>query len=123
MHVQLEHVDVADRVTSTVVVSRMGLQTFQSMTTPALMTVHGAPGSDVVIIDFSHSSNTADMLFKQRGAFVMDCNHGGGAGLAADVWKFFKAHPYGRTLRREKTRCRRTSTRRVRSSRTRARSR
>jgi hypothetical protein len=74
---------------------------FQNMWTPALMTVHGAPGSDVVIIDFSESSMTADIAFKKRGGFVINCNHGGGhcggGGLAGDIWEFFKAHPYGTT--------------------------
>jgi hypothetical protein len=72
---------------------------FQNNNTPALMTVHGAPGSDVVIVDFSSTSSTADMAFKARGGFVVDCNteggHCGGAGLAGDVWKFFQAHTYG----------------------------
>ena len=74
-------------------------QTFQSMWTPALMTIHGAPGRDVVIIDFSNSSKTADDIFKKRNGFVINCNHGGGhcggGGLAGDIWKFFKAHTYG----------------------------
>jgi poly(3-hydroxybutyrate) depolymerase len=72
---------------------------FQNNYTPALMTIHGAPGSDVVIIDFSESSMTADMAFKARKGFVINCNHGGGhcggGGLAGDIWTFFKAHPYG----------------------------
>jgi poly(3-hydroxybutyrate) depolymerase len=72
---------------------------FQNDWTPALMTIHGAPGVDVVGIDFSNSSRTADMAFKARGAFVINCNHGGihcgGGGLAPDIWEFFKAHPYG----------------------------
>jgi hypothetical protein len=72
---------------------------FQNDWTPALMTVHGAAGVDVVIIDFSNSSRTADMAFKQRGGFVINCDHGGGhcggRGLAPDMWEFFKAHPYG----------------------------
>jgi hypothetical protein len=72
---------------------------FQNDNTPALMTIHGAPGLDVVIIDFSDSSKTADDGFKARGGFVINCNHGGGhcggGGLAGDIWKFFKAHPYG----------------------------
>jgi len=74
---------------------------FENAHIPALMTVHGAPGSDVVIIDFSESSATADMGFKSKGGFVVNCNHGGGhcggAGLAGDIWKFFKAHPFGVT--------------------------
>jgi hypothetical protein len=74
-------------------------QAFQNMHTPPLMTIHGAPGVDVVAIDFSESSATADKAFKGRGGFVINCNHGGGhcggAGLAGDIWKFFKAHPFG----------------------------
>jgi poly(3-hydroxybutyrate) depolymerase len=76
-----------------------GLLQWQNMHTPALMTVHGAPGTDVVGIDFSQSSATADKAFKARGGFVINCNHGGGhcggAGLAGDIWTFFKAHPFG----------------------------
>jgi hypothetical protein len=74
---------------------------FQNAHIPALMTIHGAPGSDVVIIDFSQSSMTADTAFKGKGGFVINCNHGGGhcggGGLAPDIWKFFKAHPFGVT--------------------------
>jgi dienelactone hydrolase len=74
-------------------------QQFQSEYTPALMTVHGAPGRDVVVVDFSNTSRTADTTFSGRGGFVVNCNHGGGhcggAGLAGDIWEFFEAHPYG----------------------------
>ena len=58
----------------------------------ALMTVHGAAGVDVVGVDFSQTSATADDAFKQRGAFVINCDHGGthcGGGLAPDIWQFF----------------------------------
>jgi dienelactone hydrolase len=72
---------------------------FQGAYTPPLMTVHGAAGADVVIVDFSMTSASADMLFKQHGGFVINCDHGGGhcggGGLAGDMWEFFKAHPYG----------------------------
>jgi hypothetical protein len=72
---------------------------FNSMHTPALMAMHGAPGQDVVGIDFSQSSATAEMAFKQRGGLAIDCNTGGGhcgaGGLAGDAWKFFQAHPFG----------------------------
>jgi hypothetical protein len=72
---------------------------FANMWTPALMTIHGKPGSDVVIVDFSNTSKTADDAFKKRGGFVVNCNHGGGhcAGgpLAGEMWQFFKAHTYG----------------------------
>jgi hypothetical protein len=76
-------------------------QTFDSDYTPALMTVHGKMGTDVVAVDFSQTSATADMGFKSRGGFVIDCDtggqHCGGSPLAGDVWKFFEAHPYGVT--------------------------
>jgi acetyl esterase/lipase len=74
-------------------------QQFESDYTPALMTVHGEPGRDVVVVDFSNTSATADRSFSGRGGFVIDCNHGGGhcggAGLAGEIWEFFEAHPYG----------------------------
>jgi poly(3-hydroxybutyrate) depolymerase len=67
--------------------------------TPALMTMHGAPGVDVVIVDFSVTSTTADAAFKARGGFVVNCNHGGAHcnanALQDSVWEFFSAHPYG----------------------------
>lgn len=72
---------------------------FEDDHTPALMTRHGAPGVDVVIIDFSNSSKTADDAFKNRGGFVVNCNHGGmhcgGSVLSAQGWEFMKAHPFG----------------------------
>jgi hypothetical protein len=72
---------------------------FETDYTPPLMTVHGAMGRDVVVIDFATSSATADNAFKNRGGFVINCDHGGGhcggGGLAGDIWEFFKAHPYG----------------------------
>ncbi len=72
---------------------------WQNGWTPALMTVHGAAGVDVVIVDFSRTSMTADTAYKGRGGFVINCDHGGfhcgGGGLAPDIWEFFKAHPYG----------------------------
>jgi dienelactone hydrolase len=74
---------------------------WQSDYTPALMTIHGAAGSDVVIVDFSNTSRTADDAFKRRSGFVINCNHMGGhcggAALAPSIWTFFKAHPYGVT--------------------------
>jgi poly(3-hydroxybutyrate) depolymerase len=72
---------------------------FQNGWTPALMTTHGAPGVDVVAVDFSQTSTTADMAYKQRGGFVINCNHGSahcaGGGLSGDMWEFFRNHPYG----------------------------
>jgi predicted esterase len=72
---------------------------FQNKHVPALMTVHGKMGSDVVAIDFAQASATADKAFKAAGGFAIDCDtgggHCGGGGLAGDVWKFFTAHPFG----------------------------
>lgn len=74
-------------------------QEFQGDFTPPLMTMHGASGRDVVIVNFSRTSRTADQLFSARGGFVINCNHGGGhcgaGALSGDVWEFFSAHPYG----------------------------
>jgi predicted esterase len=72
---------------------------FQNGHTAPLMTVHGMKGADVVVIDFADASALADMTFKMRGGFVIDCDtgggHCGGAPLAGDVWTFFQAHPFG----------------------------
>jgi predicted esterase len=67
--------------------------------TPALMTMHGG-SSDMVIIQFSQSSKTADNAFKTAGGFVINCNHGGGhcaapAAAYTSAWEFMKAHPFG----------------------------
>jgi dienelactone hydrolase len=74
-------------------------QPFDSDYTPPLMTMHGAAGVDVVVVDFANTSATADRSFKDRGGFVINCDtggrHCGAGGLAPDVWEFFKAHPYG----------------------------
>lgn len=79
----------------------LGAVPFQSEYTPALMTIHGAPGSDVVVVDFSVTSATADDGYGSRGGFVVNCNHGGGhcqawsEGMDHDMWEFLQAHPYG----------------------------
>jgi hypothetical protein len=67
---------------------------------PSLITTHGAPGSDVVVIDFSKTSATEDMDVVSKGGFAVDCNHGGGhcGAPAPDIaaqWAFCKAHPFG----------------------------
>jgi hypothetical protein len=66
----------------------------------AMMTIHGAPGADVVIVDFSDTSKTIDDSIKQLGGFAIDCNHGGGhCGAPADAytaaWQFMQDHPFG----------------------------
>lgn len=65
-----------------------------------VMTVHGAPGVDVVIVDFSQQSLFLAGDVVKHGGFAIDCNHGGGhVGAGDDVklagWKFFMDHPFG----------------------------
>jgi len=71
---------------------------FENDYTPALMTVHGG-AIDMVGVSFPQTSATADASYKNRGGFVVNCDHGGmhcgGALLYGNVWDFFKAHPYG----------------------------
>jgi predicted esterase len=77
----------------------IGTPAFENDYAPALMTIHGALGSDKVGIEFTTSSAAADKWFKDHGAFVINCDHGGGhcggAALAPSIWEFFEAHPYG----------------------------
>jgi hypothetical protein len=65
-----------------------------------VMTVHGAPGVDVVIVDFSKQSQFLAGDVAKHGGFAIDCNHGGGHVSAGDdvknaAWQFFKDHPFG----------------------------
>jgi hypothetical protein len=66
---------------------------------PSAMLFHGAPGVDVVILDFSQSSDQMGMDIKMKGGFALNCNHGGahmipGPPGPAAAWLFFKAHGY-----------------------------
>jgi poly(3-hydroxybutyrate) depolymerase len=68
---------------------------------PAVFTMHGG-SSDVVIVTFSQTSRTFDMMAKSHGSFVVNCNHGGGhcrapAALQSAAWRFMKEHPWGFT--------------------------
>lgn len=67
---------------------------------PAVMTLHGAKGVDVVIVDFSEQSLVLDVDVVKKGGFAIDCNHGGGhvgapANLIDAGWQFMKDHPFG----------------------------
>ena len=67
---------------------------------PAVMTMHGAQGVDVVIVDFSQQSLYLDGRVAKLGGFAVDCNHGGGhVGAPDDLktagWQFLKDHPFG----------------------------
>jgi poly(3-hydroxybutyrate) depolymerase len=70
------------------------------MRVPATMTMHGAPGGDVVIVDFSQTSEGYDNYMLEKGGFVINCNHGGGhcgapGALQASAWQFMQDHPFG----------------------------
>jgi poly(3-hydroxybutyrate) depolymerase len=67
---------------------------------PAVITAHGAGGTDVVIIDFAEASLRYAQDLASQGGFAVDCDHGGGhcaapPELRAAQWAFAKAHPYG----------------------------
>jgi len=67
---------------------------------PAVMTMHGKMGVDMVVIDFAQVSIAMDHDIVAKGGFAVDCDHGGGhtlapADLKAAGWTFLKAHPYG----------------------------
>jgi hypothetical protein len=67
---------------------------------PAAMTMHGARGVDVVVIDFGDSSLREDIDLAKKGGFAVDCDHGGGhvgapGNLKAAGWDFLKKHPFG----------------------------
>jgi hypothetical protein len=67
---------------------------------PAAMTMHGARGVDVVVIDFGDSSLREDIDIAKKGGFAVDCDHMGAhvaapPNLKAAGWDFLKAHPFG----------------------------
>lgn len=67
---------------------------------PAVMLTHGAPGADVVVIDFSTTSDFFTRDIAAKGGFAVKCNHGGGhCGAPPEVvaaqWQFLKDHPFG----------------------------
>jgi predicted esterase len=67
---------------------------------PPTMTMHGAMGSDWVILDFAESSADLYNGLKAKGGFAIDCDHGGGhcaapAALLTASWQFMKDHPFG----------------------------
>jgi len=70
--------------------------------TPAIITVHGAETSDVVIIKFADVSKSTDAAFCKRGGWAVDCDTGGGhcgatAPYIAAQWQYLKDHPFGTT--------------------------
>lgn len=78
----------------------VGRRMWQDMSTPAIFTMHGSQGGDVVIVAFADTSRTLDMSAKEHGSFVVNCNHNGGHCAASTelhtaAWEFMKAHPFG----------------------------
>ena len=70
-----------------------------STNVPAAMAIHGAPGSDVVVIDFANASAAWEADVAKRGGFSMDCNTGGGhvggpPQICPGIWQFFEDHPF-----------------------------
>ena len=66
---------------------------------PAAMAIHGAPGKDVVILDFAQASAKWEADVKSKGGFSLDCNTGGGhvggpPQICPGIWQFFQDHPF-----------------------------
>ncbi|HLK40464.1 MAG TPA: hypothetical protein VKU41_27115, partial [Polyangiaceae bacterium] len=66
---------------------------------PAAMAIHGAPGVDVVVLDFASASASWEADIQKRGGFSMDCNTGGGhvggpPAICPAIWQFFQDHPF-----------------------------
>jgi hypothetical protein len=66
---------------------------------PAVITAHGGP-QDFVIISFANSSATLDQDIRDKGGFVVNCDHGGEhcqspPEVIDAQWQFLKAHPFG----------------------------
>jgi hypothetical protein len=66
---------------------------------PSAIVSHGAPGADVVIIDFANASAAYEADIKKKGGFSVDCNNSGGhvgtAGIVGPaMWEFMKDHPF-----------------------------
>jgi predicted esterase len=66
---------------------------------PALMTMHGGAG-DNVIVNFGDTSRQLAAVLGPLGSFIVDCNHNSGhcgapASLHEKAWEFLLAHPFG----------------------------
>jgi hypothetical protein len=70
-----------------------------STSVPAAMAIHGAEGTDVVVLDFAVASATWEADVAKKGGFSMDCNTGGGhvsgpPAILPGIWQFFEDHPF-----------------------------
>jgi predicted esterase len=66
---------------------------------PAVMTMHGGAG-DNVIVNFGDTSRQLASVLGPLGSFIVDCNHNSGhcgapASLHEKAWDFLLAHPFG----------------------------
>ncbi len=66
---------------------------------PSIMAVHGKPGEDVVVIDFSVASAAWEADIAKKKGFSMDCNTEGGhvsgpPAILPGMWQFMKDHPF-----------------------------
>ena len=73
---------------------------FQGERAAPVLTMHGAKGRDLVVVDFSESSMALCHDVVGHGGFAIDCDHGGGhaaapPALRAAAFEFLKAHPFG----------------------------
>jgi poly(3-hydroxybutyrate) depolymerase len=69
---------------------------------PAVITAHGALGTDTVIVEFAETSAAQVKDINSKGGFAVDCDHGGQhcgtpQNVKAAQWKFLKDHPFGVT--------------------------
>jgi hypothetical protein len=66
---------------------------------PAALVNHGAPGLDVVGLDFAVASASWEADIAAKHGFSIDCNTGGGhvsgtPQICPAIWQFFKDHPF-----------------------------
>jgi hypothetical protein len=66
---------------------------------PLVMAVHGAPGSDVVIINFAEASAAWEADIATKKGFSLDCNTGEGhfsgpPQILPGMWQFMLDHPF-----------------------------
>ena len=66
---------------------------------PSAIAAHGAPGVDVVIVDFAQCSAAYEADIKKKGGFSVDCNNQGGhvstpPAVSAALWTFLNDHPF-----------------------------
>jgi hypothetical protein len=70
---------------------------------PPVLVPHGAPGSDVLILDMAQQSVAWERDYTKAGGFAIDCMDGGDhlssaftrMGLDGHAMEFLHAHPYG----------------------------